>query len=170
MSDGAEGGTACQNPGPKPDSPGSSAACRTTRPSPGSDSPNGQPDSLDSLSARERRDALGRLVARGLTDRDVPMVSQLLSDPEREIRALAVTALLQRPGKVDVDVVRRALRDPSDEVRAGAVRLAASLPRPDLALLASLVGARRWPLTQRTALEVQQVGEDARRNENRGWR
>src|SRR5207249_3558764 len=45
-------------------------------------------------------------------------------------------------------------QDPTDEVRSAAVRLAAARPDPDVAALTPLIGARRWPLTQRSSLET----------------
>ena len=116
--------------------------------------PNHAAPSLVSLSAGDRRAALEGLASRGLRDEDVEAVSALLSDPERDIRAFAVTVLTQRADRIDSELIRRALRDPADEVRAATVRLAAQCTGVDLALLVPLTAARRWPLTQQAALEV----------------
>jgi HEAT repeat protein len=110
--------------------------------------------SLISLSAEDRRTALEELRVRGVTEDDVTTISALVSDPERDIRALAVETLAEHPELVDPDVVRRGLQDPTDEVRAATVRLAAAQDDPDLDLLCPMVAARRWPLTQQTALDV----------------
>ncbi|MBI2237371.1 MAG: HEAT repeat domain-containing protein [Actinobacteria bacterium] len=110
--------------------------------------------SLTSTHVEERRMALEALAARGLSDADAEQVGAVLLDPDRDIRRLALEALAGKGDRLDDSAVRQALQDPTDEVRAAAVRLAAERGTRDLAELAALVGARRWPLTQQNVLEV----------------
>src|SRR5262249_36114662 len=109
---------------------------------------------LQSRVATDRRRALDELVARGLTDDDIPAVAGLLQDPERGIRLAALSALESRADAVDAAAVRQALRDPSDDVRAGAVRLAAARSEHDVPEVFAMVAERQWPATQQAALEA----------------
>lgn len=111
-------------------------------------------DDLDSLVASERRSALANIARRGPTDDEVRRVERLVFDPEREIRALALATLGQRPDLLDPDVCRRALSDPSDEVRAAAVRLLAATGAAKFDDVVGVAFARRWPAARRAASEV----------------
>ena len=102
----------------------------------------------------ERRRALRDLAERGPSDGELEQVVGLVLDPDEEVRRLALEVLLSRADRVDDGTIRQALMDPADDVRATAVRLAARRGSRDLLLLAPLVGARRWPLTQRAALHL----------------
>jgi HEAT repeat protein len=110
--------------------------------------------SLCSTNPEERGRALADLVRWGLTPRDVAPVTELLLDPDVEMRRKAAEALAALPDEVDPTRVRTALDDPADEARASAVTLAAARRSPELSSLFSLVAARRWPLSQQRALEV----------------
>src|SRR5437667_229406 len=99
-------------------------------------------DGEPAMSEKRPRDRR-MLGARGLTEQDVPEVSLLAADPERDIRALALQALTEQADAVSTGVVRRALSDPTDEVRSIAVRLEAARSDPDLTSLAPFVAARR---------------------------
>jgi HEAT repeat protein len=120
--------------------------------------PEAQPEFVGpSLAARdpdERRRALRELTERGPGDGELEQVVGLLLDPDQEVRRLALEVLANRADRVDDATIKQALTDPADEVRAAAVRLAAERGSRDLVLLAPLVGARRWPLTQAAALEL----------------
>jgi len=120
--------------------------------------PEAQPESAGpSLAARdpdERRRALRELTERGPGDGELGQVVGLLLDPDQEVRRLALEVLSSRADRVDDATIKQALMDPADEVRAAAVRLAAEGGSRDLVLLAPLVAARRWPLTQAAALEL----------------
>jgi HEAT repeat protein len=110
-----------------------------------------------SLTARdpaERRLALQELAERGPGDGELEKIMALVLDPDQDVRRLALQVLSGRADRVDDAAIRQALLDPTDEVRAVAVRLAAERGSRDLALLSPLVGARRWPLTQATVLEL----------------
>jgi HEAT repeat protein len=109
---------------------------------------------LFSTVVAERRRALEEVASRGLEDADVEPVARLLLDPEREIREMALAALGQKAHRVPATALHQALQDPTDEVRAAAVRLAAVRGPDGIPPVASLVGERRWPLTQQAALEV----------------
>src|SRR6266511_766683 len=117
-----------------------------------------QPESAGpSLTARdpdERRRALRELIERGPGDGELEQVVGLLLDPDQEVRRLALEVLSGRADRVDDATIKQALMDPADEVRATAVRLAAERGSRDLVLLAPLVAARRWPLTQAAALDL----------------
>jgi len=117
-----------------------------------------QPESAGpSLTARdpdERRRALRELIERGPGDGELEPVVGLLLDPDQEVRRLALEVLSGRADRVDDATIKQALMDPADEVRATAVRLAAERGSRDLVLLAPLVAARRWPLTQAAALDL----------------
>jgi HEAT repeat protein len=108
---------------------------------------------LQSRVAADRRRALEEIVARGVTDDDVPAVAGLLQDPERGIRLDALMALESRADSVDASVIRQALRDPSDEVRAAAVRLAAARMGRDVTEVFAMVAERQWPGSQQAALD-----------------
>src|SRR6266511_2418949 len=110
-----------------------------------------------SLTARdpdERRLALRELAERGPGDGELEQVVGLLLDPDREVRRLALEVLSSRADRIDDATIKQALMDPADEVRATAVRLAAERGSRDLVLLAPLVAARRWPLTQAAVLDL----------------
>src|SRR6266545_1616396 len=110
-----------------------------------------------SLTARdpdERRLALRELAERGPGDGELELVVGLLLDPDREVRRLALEVLSSRADRIDDATIKQALMDPADEVRATAVRLAAERGSRDLVLLAPLVAARRWPLTQAAVLDL----------------
>ena len=110
-----------------------------------------------SLTARdpdERRLALRELAERGPGDGELEQVVGLVLDPDQEVRRLALEVLSSRADRVDDATIKQALMDPADEVRATAVRLAAERGSRDLVLLAPLVAARRWPLTQAAALDL----------------
>src|SRR6266545_4099913 len=117
-----------------------------------------QPESAGpSLTARdpdERRRALRELIERGPGDGELEQVVGLLLDPDQEVRRLALEVLSGRADRVDDATIKQALMDPADEVRATAVRLAVERGSRDLVLLAPLVAARRWPLTQAAALDL----------------
>src|SRR6266540_2941801 len=117
-----------------------------------------QPESAGpSLTARdpdERRRALRELIERGPGDGELEQVLGLLLDPDQEVRRLALEVLSGRADRVDDATIKQALMDPADEVRATAVRLAAERGSRDLVLLAPLVAARRWPLTQAAVLDL----------------
>lgn len=110
--------------------------------------------SLASPNPAQRRAALMDLAEKELSDNDAERVSALVFDPDPDVRRLALDALSLHSDRIEDTTMRQALQDPSDEVRATAVRLAGSRGTRDLQLLAPLVGARKWPLTQRTVLEV----------------
>ncbi len=110
--------------------------------------------SLSSTDVDERRRALAELTEKGLSEADTELVGALLLDPDRDIRRLALEALIGRADRVEDTAIRQALQDPTDEVREAAVRLAAARGSRDLADLLPFVAARRWPLSQQTALEV----------------
>src|SRR6266511_1241973 len=116
-----------------------------------------EPEAGASLTARdpdERRLALRELAERGPGDGELEQVAGLLLDPDREVRRLALEVLSSRADRIDDATIKQALMDPADEVRATAVRLAAERGSRDLVLLAPLVAARRWPLTQAAALDL----------------
>jgi len=116
-----------------------------------------EPEAGASLTARdpdERRLALRELAERGPGDSELEQVVGLLLDPDREVRRLALEVLSSRADRIDDATIKQALMDPADEVRATAVRLAAERGSRDLVLLAPLVAARRWPLTQAAALDL----------------
>src|SRR6266508_1360389 len=116
-----------------------------------------EPEAGASLTARdpdERRLALRELAERGPGDGELDQVVGLLLDPDREVRRLALEVLSSRADRIDDATIKQALMDPADEVRATAVRLAAERGSRDLVLLAPLVAARRWPLTQAAALDL----------------
>ncbi|HKZ76533.1 MAG TPA: HEAT repeat domain-containing protein, partial [Actinomycetota bacterium] len=115
------------------------------------------PPSGPSLTARDPRDrrvALEEIATRAPSESEIEQIAALVLDPDQDLRRLALEALMSRADRVDDGIVRQALQDPADEVRAVAVRLAAGRGSRDLALLAPLVGARRWPLTQATVMWV----------------
>ena len=115
------------------------------------------PPSGPSLTARDPRDrrvALEEIATRAPSESEIEQIAALVLDPDQDLRRLALEALMSRADRVDDAIVRQALQDPADEVRAVAVRLAAGRRSRDLALLAPLVGARRWPLTQATVMWV----------------
>lgn len=120
---------------------------------PGPAQPEAEP-TLTSTDIEERRAALTALLGRGLSELDVAPVSALLLDPDTGIRRLALEALTQRAEQVEERLVEQALQDPADEVRAAAVSLVAARGSHDLASLAPLAGARRWPVTQRAVLDI----------------
>src|SRR6266540_4355941 len=116
-----------------------------------------EPEAGASLTARdpdERRLALRELAERGPGDGELEQVAGLLLDPDREVRRLALEVLSSRADRIDDATIKQALMDPADEVRATAVRLAAERGSRDLVLLAPLVAARRWPLTQAAVLDL----------------
>ncbi len=110
--------------------------------------------SLTALDPEEGRLAVARMAGRGLSDEEVARVSALVLDPDAGVRGLALGVLTERADSLDGDTVHRALQDPADEVRAVAVRLVAARGPKELAQLTALIGARRWPQTQRTVLEI----------------
>jgi HEAT repeat protein len=110
--------------------------------------------SLTAPDPAERRLALRELAERGLGDGELEQVVGLVLDPDQEVRRLALEVLSSRADRVDDATIKQALMDPADEVRATAVRLAAERGSRDLVLLAPLVAARRWPLTQAAALDL----------------
>ena len=115
------------------------------------------PPSGPSLTARDPRDrrvALEEIATRAPSESEIEQIAAVVLDPDQDLRRLALEALMSRADRVDDGIVRQALQDPADEVRAVAVRLAAGRGSRDLALLAPLVGARRWPLTQATVMWV----------------
>src|SRR6266508_193446 len=116
-----------------------------------------EPEAGASLTARdpdERRLALRELAERGPGDGELEQVAGLLLDPDREVRRLDLEVLSSRADRIDDATIKQALMDPADEVRATAVRLAAERGSRDLVLLAPLVAARRWPLTQAAVLDL----------------
>ena len=120
--------------------------------------PEAEPEYVGpSLAARdpdERRRALRELTERGPAEGELEQVVGLLLDPDQEVRRLALEVLSNRADRVDDATIKQALMDPADGVRAAAVRLASERGSRDLVLLAPLVAARRWPLTQAAALEL----------------
>lgn len=108
---------------------------------------------LSSTDAADRRAALTELLRAGASGADVREVSALIGDPDPDVRKLALEVLLARAADVEPTSVRQALQDPNDEVRAAAVGLAVVRGGEHLSDLVPLVGARRWPLTQRAAME-----------------
>ena len=110
--------------------------------------------SLTAGDPADRRAALRELAERGPADGEVEQVVGLVLDPDQDVRRLALEVLSSRADRVDDATIKQALSDPADEVRAMAVRLAAVRGSRDLVLLAPLVGARRWPLTQAAALDL----------------
>jgi len=115
------------------------------------------PPSGPSLTARDPRDrrvALEEIATRAPSESEIEQIAALVLDPDQDLRRLALEALMSRADRVEDGILRQALQDPADEVRAVAVRLAAGRGSRDLALLAPLVGARRWPLTQATVMWV----------------
>lgn len=110
--------------------------------------------SLLSRDPIERREALLALADRDPSDDELLATASLMLDPDAAVRTLAFTTLARFPDRLDGATIRRALHDPADDVRALAVRVAASRGPRDAATLMPLVGARRWPETQRAVLEV----------------
>src|SRR5213592_4861842 len=110
--------------------------------------------SLNARDPEQRRLALRELAERGLGDGELEQVVGLVLDPDQQVRRLALEVLSTRADRVDDATIRQALMDPADQVRATAVRLAAERGSRDLVLLAPLVAARRWPLTQAAALDL----------------
>ncbi|MGH2530406.1 MAG: HEAT repeat domain-containing protein [Actinomycetota bacterium] len=110
--------------------------------------------SLTAHDPRDRRVALEEIATRAPSESEIEQIAALILDPDQDLRRLALEALMSRADRVDDAIVRQALQDPADDVRAVAVRLAAGRGSRDLALLAPLVGARRWPLTQATVMWV----------------
>jgi len=110
--------------------------------------------SLTARDPRERRVALEEIATRAPSESEIEQIAAQILDPDQDLRRLALEALMSRADRVDDAIVKQALQDPADEVRAVAVRLAAGRGSRDLALLAPLVGSRRWPLTQATVMWV----------------
>jgi HEAT repeat protein len=110
--------------------------------------------SLSSRNPALRGRALEQLVERELGDGELEQISALILDPDQDVRKLALQAMAKRPDRVEDATIRQALQDPADGVRAVAVSLAAQRGVRDVHLLAPLVGARRWPLTQSAVLDV----------------
>ncbi len=104
--------------------------------------------------ARERRDEITELASRAIGEPEGVRLAALALDPDPDVRQQALATLSGNIEHVEETTITRALDDPVDEVRAAAVRLASELGQSCLPHLARLVGARRWPLTQRTTLEV----------------
>ncbi len=104
--------------------------------------------------AQERRDELTALASTTIGEPEAVRLAALALDPDPEVRQQALATLSGNIEHVDETTITRALDDPVDEVRAAAVRLASEVGQSCLPHLARLVGARRWPLTQRTTLEV----------------
>lgn len=138
-------------PLPETADPGDVASAADARTEP---LPTNEP-SLHSSDVDARREALSALISsRGLSEADADQIGLLVLDPDREIRRLALEALLETADRVSDEIIRQVLADPADEVRATGVRLSAARGPRGLAEIAPLIAARRWPLTQHAALEV----------------
>jgi len=155
----AEGTTTHAELAPAPEAPAPPAAAE---PHPAAASapqaPEPEPEAAGaSLTARDpaqRRLALQQVAERGPGDGELEQIVALVLDPDQEVRRSALEVLSSRADRVDDATIKQALMDPADEVRATAVRLAAERGSRDLVLLAPLVAARRWPLTQAAVLEL----------------
>jgi len=156
----AEGTTAHAEVVPPPEAPAPPAAAE---PHPvAASAPHAAPDpeqddagaSLTARDPAQRRKALQQLAERGPGDGELEQVVSLVLDPDLEVRRSALEVLSSRADRVNDATIKQALMDPADEVRAMAVRLAAERGSRDLVLLAPLVAARRWPLTQAAVLEL----------------
>jgi HEAT repeat protein len=118
--------------------------------------------SLFSPDPAERRDAVRSLVGRQLSPLEVGVVGRLIaSDPDPELRAMAVRALARAAGEVPVRIVLQGLRDPDDGVRAAMVHVAAERSPAAAPMVARLAVRRRWPQAQFAALERLPVLLDA---------
>jgi HEAT repeat protein len=110
--------------------------------------------SLLSRDPAERREALLALADHEPSLDEFEATASLMLDPDAEIRTLALKTLARYPDRLQSATIRQALHDPADDVRALAVRVAASRGPRDAGMLMPLVGARRWPDTQKAVLEI----------------
>ncbi len=83
---------------------------------------------LSSTDPEERARALGDLIRWGITEDDVRPISDLLLDPDLDVRRRAAESLVEVADLVETRMLERALEDPADEVRgAGGAGAAAAL-------------------------------------------
>jgi len=109
---------------------------------------------LSSTDPEERARALDDLIRWGITEDDVGPISDLLLDPDLDVRRRAAESLVEVADLVETRALERALEDPVDEVRAAAIAIAAARTSPDTVALFPFLAARRWPAAQARALEV----------------
>ena len=111
--------------------------------------------SLSDPAPATRLEALTDLAGRQPTREEaLALERSLLFDPDPDLRVAAAEALASVARMMPLRSIQSALLDPTDDVRAAAVRLAAAKPTEGTRLLLGLIGSRRWPRTQRSALEA----------------